>query len=177
MYPIQSLLGGYPIQSWPEVRGYAIKLWQGDYPIPGPGWYPIQSWPGVGYPIQSLLGVPHPGFVGGTHPGFVEGFPGYPPSRPGMGYPPSAGWGTPPYSDLGQGTPPPPPPPMVNRQTFPRINITFPRTTYATGKNYFLALPFILHPGFCRWCDFFLHPCVYLFEDMSLSSLKIGLFC
>ena len=29
----------------------------------------------------------------------------------------------------------PPPPPKVNRQTFPSINITFPRTTYAGGKN------------------------------------------
>ena len=29
---------------------------------------------------------------------------------------------------------------MVNRQTFPSINITFPRTTYAGGKNTPLSL-------------------------------------
>ena len=56
----------------------------------------------------------------------------------------------PPPKNLRPGTPPPkiwdlgpspprldrvPPPPKVNRQTFPSINITFPRTTYAGGKN------------------------------------------
>ena len=60
---------------------------------------------------------------------------GTPLPGPGMGYPP------PPYLDLGWGTPLPrpemgyPPHPKVNRQTFPSINITFPRTTYA-GGNY-----------------------------------------
>ena len=36
-----------------------------------------------------------------------------------------------PPENLRHGTPPP----KVNRQTFPSINITFPRTTYAGGKN------------------------------------------
>ena len=40
----------------------------------------------------------------------------------------------PPHLDLGS-------PPKVNRQTFPSINITFPRTTYA-GGNYYLPLSF-----------------------------------
>ena len=37
----------------------------------------------------------------------------------------------PPLENLRHGNPPP----KVNRQTFPSINITFPRTTYAGGKN------------------------------------------
>ena len=57
---------------------------------------------------------------------------GHPPQnlRPG---PPrkSEAW-DPLYLDLDLG----PPPSKVNRQTFPSINITFPRTTYAGGKYY-----------------------------------------
>ena len=128
------------------------------------GGYPIQSWWGGNPSSHSAGGVPHPVMVGGTpgtpphHPDLAGGgYLGYPPpSWPGMGYPsphhPDLGWGTPPHHpDLGWGTPPTPfqtwdgvppypalrwgtPPPMVNRQTFPSINITFPRTTYAGGK-------------------------------------------
>ena len=61
--------------------------------------------------------------------------------------PPSSGPGTPhldlepPHLDLDLGPPPlrpgpGTPHPKVNRQTFPSINITFPRTTYTGGKNY-----------------------------------------
>ena len=76
---------------------------------------------------------------------------------------PDLGWGTPPTIWTWDGVPPPPtirtldwvpptiqiwdgvpptqtwdgtpPLPMVNRQTFPSINITFPHTTYTGGKN------------------------------------------
>ena len=92
--------------------------------------------------------VPHPVMVGGagtpsSHgqrgtpgtPPTIQTWDGVPPPtiRPGMGYPRTIrpGMGYPPHNpDLGQGTPPPS---MVNRQTFP--SITFPRTTYAGGKN------------------------------------------
>ena len=93
---------------------------------------------GVSHPVM-VGGIPHPVMVGGTQYSHGGGYLGYPPpSRPGRGSTPGTphpdlGWGTPPPSDLGWGTPPPPP--MVNRQTFPSINITFPRTTYAGGKN------------------------------------------
>ena len=62
--------------------------------------------------------------------------------------------------NLRPGTPPPPkkksetwdPPPLpkVNRQTFPSINITFPRTTCAGGKNWGneLALQCVILPNF-----------------------------
>ena len=76
----------------------------------GGGGYPIHSCGGGGYPIQSWWG---------------DGVP--PPSRPGKRYPP-------PTIHTWDGVPPPPPP-MVNRQTFPSINITFPRTTYAGGNK------------------------------------------
>ena len=109
----------------------------GGYPIPGlGGGYPIQSWPGR-YPIQSLLrgvpqGTPHPDLGWGTPLCQLDKVPL--PSRPRMGMPPPVSW---------MGYPPPPPgpgmgylpPPMVNRQTFQSINITFPRTTYAGGKD------------------------------------------
>ena len=97
----------------------SVSWWGwGGYPIPGPGW-------GVLHP---RWGVPPP------WPGM-----GYPSSRPGVGYPPiswkgkcptwtldgilppSAGWGTPPAS--------------VDRHTDSWQNITFPRTSYAGGKN------------------------------------------
>ena len=103
---------------------------------------------GVPHPVM-VGGVPHPVKVPpGTPPPFRPGwgYPRYPPpSRPGMGYPPPSdlGWGTPPPSDLGWGTPHHQtwdgvsPPLMVNRQTFPSINITFPCTTYAGGNNAF----------------------------------------
>ena len=53
--------------------------------------------------------------------------------------PPTSAWTCdlpPPHFNLGPGTPPP----RVNRQTFPSINITFPRTTYAGGKYFLMNL-------------------------------------
>ena len=100
---------GYPptIQTWDGVPP-TIQTWDGVPPT-------IQTWDGVPSTIQTWDRVPPP------------------PSRPGTGYPPTQTWdGVPPYPDLGRGTPPPP---MVKRQTFPSINITFPRTTYTGGKN------------------------------------------
>ena len=93
-------------------------------------------------------GVPHP-WSGGYHilgPGGTPSRPGQggtlgTPLRPEMGYPPYLRWGTLPARP-GMGYPPLarprmgfPPSAMVNRETFPSINITFPRTTYAGGKN------------------------------------------
>ena len=48
----------------------------------------------------------------------------------------------PPHLDLDMGPPLPGPgtPPKVNRQTFPSINITFPRTTYTGGNNLVITL-------------------------------------
>ena len=65
----------------------------------------------------------------------------YPPPQSKTGNPPWPGPGTP----LDLGAPPdldlgPPPPQRVNRQTFPSINITFPRTTYAGGNKLSLTL-------------------------------------
>ena len=45
-----------------------------------------------------------------------------------------------PFTETGYPPPPPgpgTPPPKVNRQIFPSINITFPRTTYAGGNYWF----------------------------------------
>ena len=84
---------------------------------------------GGGYP--SSHGGGYARYPSSSRPG--QGVPRYPPpSKPGKGYPPTRPGTGYPHPDLGQGTPPPP---MVNRQTFPSINITFPRTTYAGGKN------------------------------------------
>ena len=74
----------------------------------------IETWDGVPPPIQTWDGVP-------PYPDLGQGTPHHP----------DLGWGTPPLPKPGTGYPPPP---MVNRQTFPSINITFPRTTYAGGK-------------------------------------------
>ena len=79
-----------------------------------------------------------------------------PPSRPGQGgtpgtpHYPGLGWGTPlnwdgvPYTQTWDRVPQRPgmgyPPPMVNRQTFPSININFPCTTYTGGNNYYLGI-------------------------------------
>ena len=118
----------------------------GGYPIPGSGGgYPIQSWPG-GYPIQSWLeGVPHPVLARE-----------YPPSRPGMGYPPVSWMGYPPHPrDLGWGNPPiswmgyPPPgpgmgyPPPVEVWTDKQTeNSTFPHPLDAGGNYACLTLFF-----------------------------------
>ena len=107
-----------------------------------------------GTPSSHGRGVPHPVMVGGTpssHGGGTQGTRqtpdlgwGTPPTiRPGMGYPTIQTWdGVPPHQTWNGVTLPPsrpgmgyPPQPMVNRQTFPSINITFPRTTYAGGNN------------------------------------------
>ena len=117
-YPVPGP-GGYPV---PGLGGYPIPGLRG-YPIPGPGEYPIPGWGGTlsqvrGYPIQTWSG----------------GYPRYPPDLRWGTPQPDLGWGTPPPARPGMGYPPPPPR-NVNRQTFPSINITFPRTTYAGGKN------------------------------------------
>ena len=72
----------------------------------------------TGYPSQTCDRVP-----------FLDLRPGTPWPGPGIPLLPGPACGTPPPP--GPGTPPP----KVNRQTFPSINITFPRTTYAGGKN------------------------------------------
>ena len=108
--------GGVPPPSRPGQGGYPVTPHHPDL-----GWgNPPPSRPGMGYP----------------HP-TIQTWDGYPlPSRPGMGYSPTIQtWDgvPPPTIQTWDGVPPPPP--MVNRQTFPRINITFLRTTYAGGKN------------------------------------------
>ena len=143
-YPIQSCYRGVPIQSWWEgVVPHSVMLQGVPHPVmmggtegnPNPD---LDSWGALGTPHHPDLArgvplVPPPSRPG---QGWYSRYP--PPSRPMIGYPPSRpGTGYPsPYPDLGQGTPPP----MVNRQTFPSINITFPRTTYAGGKNQTLWL-------------------------------------
>ena len=151
--------GGFPIQSWWGGGGFTPSSHGGGYlPIqtwPGVPWVPptiqtrdgvpptIQTWDGVSPHHPDLgWGIPpphHPDLGWGTLLPSRSGM-GYPPViRPGMGYPP-------PPSRPGTGYPAPPPPiqtwdgvppppPMVNRQTFPSINITFPRTTFAGGNK------------------------------------------
>ena len=76
----------------------------------GGGWYPIQSSPG---------GIPYPAFTCGVP---LSSLMGLPPIRL-DGVPP------PPQIKLDGGIP------LVDRQTFPSINITFPCTLYAVGNN------------------------------------------
>ena len=107
--------------------------------LPDLGWGTPLPRPEMGYPHPDLRwGTPLPG------PGM-----GYPP-RPEMGYPPDLGQGTP-YPDLRWGTPQPrpemgyppypdlrwgtPSPTSVDRHTDSCQNITYPRTSYAGGKN------------------------------------------
>ena len=103
-----------------------VTPWQGTPPQPGPtgaGGYP--RW---GTPWPGLRGVPKVGYTPwqGYPPPFLTG--GYQ-----GGVPLSRGT---PHLDLAEVTPPPP---GVNRQTDGWTdtcqNITFPRTTYAVGKN------------------------------------------
>ena len=156
---------GYPIQSWQGVYpipgpggGTPFQVWTGRYPLfwPGMGNLPPPPGPGMMYP------PPGPGMMYPLHPDLGWGTPPWspawhtptpsaewvpPPPGPGMGYPPGHLDGVPPAAGRGiptawtwngypllarQGTPPPP---MVNRQTFPSINITFPHTTYAGSNN------------------------------------------
>ena len=127
--------GGYPRYLAGRIPWVppTIQTWPWGYPR-----YPIQTWygvpptirPGMGYPLPSELGwgTPSPSDLGWENPPpHHQTWDGLPP------LPSDLRWGTPPPSDLGQGTPSPPP--MVNRQTFPSINITFPRTTYAGGNK------------------------------------------
>ena len=153
--------------------------------IPHPVWWGVPHSVVVGVPNPVMVGVPHPVMVGGT-PGYPPPIQtwdwvplrpgmGYPPdleqgtpypSRPGMGYPqPRPVMGYPPHPDLGQGTLPPP---MVNRQTFPSINITFSHTTYAGGNE--VRKPKSLSPDsrdrvFCLFAVIFL--CITLQNNMS----------
>ena len=123
--------GGFPVPglrgvpdprsggTWSQVRGGVPgPMSGGGYPVPGPGGYPI---PGRGYPVPGLG-------EGGTL--------GTPLSRPGMGAPPSQTWdGVPlPPARPGMGYPLPSHT-SVDRHTDWCQNITFPRTTYAGGKN------------------------------------------
>ena len=108
------VVGEYPIQSWIPWVPPTIQTWMG-------GTYPptIQIWDGVPLTIQTWDGVPpyHTDLGWATHPPTIQTWDGVPSLlRPGTGVPP-------------------PSTPMVNRQTFPSINITFPRTTHA-GGNY-----------------------------------------
>ena len=117
--------------------------------------YPIPSW--WGEPHQVMGGIPSSHGCGGTwdgvplHPDLWWGTPlpqTWNRSPPDLGQRtphPDLGWGTPPHQDLGQCTPPHPdlgwgtPLPTQTLdgvfETFPSINITFPRTTCAGGKN------------------------------------------
>ena len=98
----------------------------------------------VGVPPHPRLGTPSSKV--GVHPP-IQGWIGYPPIQGWIRYPLIQGWigyptpppiqggiGTPP-SKAGLGTPPP-----ESEQTFPSINITFPRTTYTGGKILYLDL-------------------------------------
>ena len=114
------LLGGYSVQSW---TGGTPSFLMGVPPISWMGFLP--SRPGMGYPPISWMGYPHLTW---------DGVPS-PKSRR-MGYPQSAGWGTPPSSS-GMGTPHQldgVPPPKVE-QTHTCENITSHRTTYAGGNE------------------------------------------
>ena len=140
--------GGLPHPVLDGWRGVPYPVLDGGGVTPSsPGWgeggTPSRPGQGVGVPHPVLVqgGTPHPELEWGT-PCQLDGIPPpqsrpgmeYHPSRPGMGYPPPHQLdGDPPCLDLGWVNPPPSP--MVNRQTFPSINITFPRTMYAGGKN------------------------------------------
>ena len=139
--PIQTWSGGGGTQS--QVQGGTQSQVRGGVPSlrSGEGGTPSQV-PG-GYPIPGL-GVPHPDLVRG------RGYSRYPLPRNGMGYPfplPGPGMGYPPRPKIGY--PPgqtwdrvPPPRPQCE-QTFPSINITFSRTTYAGGKNDHVAYGYV----------------------------------
>ena len=90
-------------------------------------------------PIQDWIGIPPP-----------------PPSKAGLGPPPphpKQDWDPPPtIQGWRLDRDPPPPPPKVNRQTFPSINITFPRTTYA-GGNYRLVAKKTKKRSMCWNCS------------------------
>ena len=155
-YPIPGLDrggGAIPPPSRPGQRGGTLGTSPPSRPGHGVPWVSptIQTWSG-GYPPPSKpgQGVPQGTPTIQTWPG---GYPWYPPPKPGMGYFPTQTWDgypliqtsdgvPPPWPDLGWGYPPdlgqgtPRPPPMVNRQTFPSINITFSRTTYAGGSKF-----------------------------------------
>ena len=115
----------------PTARHIANAHYAGGVGTPYPR---VPPWPDLRWvpPIQTLDGVhPRPDLGWGNPP--VQTWDGVPPpsSRSGMGYPPIQTWDRiPPRPGMGYQ-----PPAMVNRQTFPSINITFPRTTYAGGKN------------------------------------------
>ena len=111
--------GGVPQQkNFFRSEHVSSQIWcQKIFPLLRPGTPPLKIWDWVP-PQKSETWDPPQNLRPGTPPKNLR--PGTPPEnlRP----------GTPPYLDMG-------PPPKVNRQTFPSINITFPRTTYA-GGNY-----------------------------------------
>ena len=102
-----------------------------------PGWEVpppiIQTWDGY-LPVHTWDGAPPVDLGWGTPTWTWDGVPpvswmGYPLPGPGMGYPPSAGWGTP-HLDLGWGTL------LVEVWTDKQTeNSTFSHPTDAGGKN------------------------------------------
>ena len=125
------------ISSAPCYAGGVPSPRSGGVPHPRSRGYPSQVW-----------GAPCPRSRGGTQFQVWGGTPSRPGQRGGTnlrwGTPPDLRWGTP--SQTWDGVPLPATRPeilrwgtplhaIVNRQTFPSINITFPRTTYAGGKN------------------------------------------
>ena len=124
---------------YPPARGPPVGEGAGVVPLPGtPGGYPI---PGRGTPTGGIL-----------HPWM-----GYPPFGPGWGTPPPIrpGWGTP-CLDLA-GVPPTWPgwvPPLwTDRWTDTCQNTTFPRTTYAVGKNLKIMCKILFKPTFLSKAD------------------------
>ena len=125
-----------------------------------------------GVPSPRSRGVPHP-WSGGYPISGPVGYPGYPPDQTWDGVPPS------PQPDLGWGTPLPPatrpemgyPPAIVIRQTFPSINITFPRTMYEAGNNAKNIYDCLKHLLICLFLAFI--P-VLLFKNLVVSFSTCG---
>ena len=98
-----------------EVPGVPPPPWRWGTPLSKGGVSPTPC-PRLGYlPVHPRFGYPP---VQGWGTPLYKAGSGYPPIQGWIGYPPRQGW-------IGMGYPP-----KVNRQTFPSINITFPRTTY-----------------------------------------------
>ena len=139
--------GGVSTPSSLGQRGIPSSLGQGiPHPVLNLGWGTPQTWDGYPHsagwgtlPLGSGMGTPHLDLGWGTSPSAGWGTPHL---DLGWGIPAWTWDGVPAHLDQGWGNPPPPvswmgypPQPMVNRQTFPSINIALPRTTYAGGKK------------------------------------------
>ena len=94
----------------------------------------------TGYPPHPRLDWDPPLSKAGLGPPPIQDWNGEPPPIQGwIGTPPIQDWiGTLPPLSKAEGWIGTTPPPEVNRQTFPSINITFPRTTYAGGNKFTL---------------------------------------